>query len=210
MSSQRSLFDAEADTGTLDAHDLGLDGGDAVYFPRFFSQDESDRLLADLDETTVWRHETIKMYGKVVPIPRLSAWHGDLGRAYTYSNISMQPQPWTVTLTEIKARVEVKAETEFNSVLLNLYRHGQDSVAWHSDDEEELGEEPVIASVSLGATRRFQLRRRDRRDDRRELELGHGSLLLMRGSTQRNWEHQVPKTAKSVDPRINLTYRRVS
>jgi len=145
------LFDAETDTGTLDAHDLGLDGGDAVYFPRFLSRDESDRLLANLDETTVWRHETIKMYGKEIPIPRLSAWHGDPGRAYTYSHISMQPETWTDALTAIRGRVEAKSGTQFNSVLVNLYRHGQDSVAWHSDDEEELGEEPVIASVKRGS-----------------------------------------------------------
>jgi alkylated DNA repair dioxygenase AlkB len=191
------------------AQPLELDGGEAIYHPAFFSPADSDRLSASLHETTVWRGETFKIYGREVPIPRLTAWHGDPGRTYTYSKIAMEPQPWTPPLLEIKASVEEAVGVRCNSVLLNLYRDGRDSVAWHSDDEPTLGADPVIASVSFGATRRFQLRRTAQKDVRRELDLVHGSLLVMRGATQRLWQHQVPKTSRPVGPRINLTFRTI-
>jgi alkylated DNA repair dioxygenase AlkB len=121
----------------------------------------------------------------------------------------MEPEPWTPPLLEIKARIEEEAGVEFNSVLLNLYRDGRDGVAWHSDDEPELGPSPLIGSVSLGATRRFQFRLKSRKELRRELNLEHGSFLLMSGSTQRTWQHQVPKTSRRVEPRVNLTFRNI-
>lgn len=209
MSGQASLFGV-GDAITLDHQRVDLEGGDVVYLRGFFSPQDSDRLLWQLDETTVWRQETFRMYGKEMPIPRLTAWYGDPGRTYTYSKIAMHPEPWTPPLREIKARIEDAAQTEFNSVLLNLYRDGRDSVGWHSDDEPELGPDPVIASVSLGATRKFQMRRTAVKQERGELELTHGSLLLMHGSTQRTWQHQVPKTSRPVDPRVNLTFRTIS
>ncbi len=204
MTGQASLFDG----GPLDAPQrVDLDDGDVLYFPCLFPSPDRDRLLEELDETTVWRQETIKMYGKESPIPRLTAWHGDPGRVYTYSKIAMEPLPWTEPLREIKDRIEQVAGVQFNSVLLNLYRDGSDGVAWHSDDEPELG--PVIGSVSFGASRKFQLRHKDRPTERHEIVLEHGSFLLMRGATQRRWQHQVPKTATRVEPRINLTFRSI-
>ncbi len=185
-------------------------GGEVVYLPGFVPVADRAGLLARIDETTVWRQELIRMYGKEMPVPRLTAWHGDPGRTYSYSQIALEPVPWTAPLLALKAMVEAASGVAFNSVLLNLYRDGRDSVAWHSDDEPELGPRPVIASVSLGAPRRFHLRRKADHGDRADITLTDGSLLLMAGSTQHEWEHQVPKTATKVGPRVNLTFRTVT
>ena len=185
-------------------------GGEVVYMPGFVPAEERDAVLARIDETTVWRQELIRMYGKEMPVPRLTAWHGDPGRTYSYSQIALEPVPWTGPLLALKAMVEAACGVGFNSVLLNRYRDGRDSVAWHSDDEPELGPRPVIASVSLGASRRFHLRRKADHGDRVDITLAHGSLLLMAGSTQHEWEHQVPKTATKVGPRVNLTFRTIT
>lgn len=206
MPEQESLFDQGA-AGT--ATRLGLPDADVVFLPLFFPSPDRDRLLEDLDETTVWHQESFRIYGKTVPLPRLTALYGDPGKAYTYSKIAMQPAEWTPPLVEIKTAVEQEAGVEFNGVLLNLYRDGQDSVAWHTDDESELGEQSTIASVSFGAVRRFQFRHRENAELRSELELTHGSLLVMSGETQRFWQHQVPKTSRKVGPRINLTFRHI-
>ncbi len=203
------LFDVDG-VDRLGRRAIDLPDADIVLVPGFLSSADAERLFVDLSATTAWRQETIKLYGRESPVPRLSAWYGDPGAAYTYSNIAMQPEPWSPPLLEIRTLVEQEAGTKFNSVLCNLYRDGRDSVAWHSDDESELGCRPVIASVSLGATRTFQLRHRAQRDLRHSTDLTHGSLLLMRGPTQRHWRHQVPKTSRSVGPRINLTFRTIS
>jgi alkylated DNA repair dioxygenase AlkB len=142
--------------------------------------------------------------GRRVLIPRLTAWHGAAG--YVYSGIEMTPAPWNEPLLEIKAVAEAWAGQAFNSVLLNLYRDGRDSVSWHADNEPGLGRDPVIASVSLGAMRRFQMKHR-RREARVALDLRSGSCLVMAGATQHHWLHQVPKTSRPVGPRINLTFR---
>lgn len=204
MNDQLSMFDPTGHVEQLD-----LDGGDVTYHSTFVSIDKAARFLAEVNDTTSWRQEMIWMYGREVPVPRLTAWVGDPGKTYTYSNIALQPEPWTAPLLDIKRRVEDAAHVTFNSVLLNLYRSGSDGVAWHSDDEPELGRQPVIASVSLGATRRFQLRRKSNPAERCELNLSHGSLLMMRGDTQHVWEHQLPKTAKPTGPRVNLTFRTI-
>lgn len=209
MSDQPSLFE-KGTNGPLTAERVGLPDADIVFLSEFFRSPDSDRLLAEIDETTVWRQDTFKMYGRETPLPRLTAWYGEPGKSYSYSKISMQPDPWTAPLREIKAAIETETAAEFNSVLLNLYRRGSDSVSWHSDDEPELGPEPVIASVSLGDTRTFQLRHKTDKTLRSDLELTHGSLLVMRGLTQRYWEHQIPKTARNVGPRVNLTYRHIT
>jgi alkylated DNA repair dioxygenase AlkB len=188
---------------------LDLPDPDVTFYPRFFSVEESDRLLGELNRTTTWRQEEIETDDATIPLPRLTAWYGDPGHAYTYSKITMQPEPWTEPLQEIKTRIEVVSLTTFNSVLLNLYRDGRDSVGWHSDDEPELGEMPVIGSVSFGGTRSFVLRHKERKVPDLELTLTHGSYLLMKGTTQRFWKHRVPKTTDPVEPRINLTFRRV-
>jgi alkylated DNA repair dioxygenase AlkB len=188
---------------------LDLPDADVIFYPDFFGAPDGDRLLDELYQTTGWRQERIRTDDATIPLPRLTAWYGDPGRTYTYSSITMEPQPWNDPLLEIKGRIEQVSPETFNSVLLNLYRDGRHGVGWHSDDEPELGENPVIGSVSLGGTRTFSLRHKERKDLRVEIELTHGSYLLMQGSTQRFWRHQVPKTSESVEPRINLTFRRI-
>lgn len=186
---------------------LDLPDGDVVFYPAFFSRADADRLFHELQESTAWRQESIKLYGKPVDLPRLTAWYGDEGTGYTYSGIANVPLAWTPVLLEVKRAVESPCEVVFNSVLLNRYRSGKDSVAWHSDDEKEFGENPVIASVSFGDTRTFQFRHKKRKERKASVELTHGSLLIMRGSTQHNWLHQIPKTTREVGERINLTFR---
>ena len=168
------------------------------------AETDAGRLLQELMTVTPWRHEIATVMGRRVPIPRLTAWHGEAG--YVYSGIRMAPAPWNAPLLELKAAAEACAGHAFNSVLLNLYRDGRDSVSWHADNEPGLGRNPVIASISLGATRRFQMKHR-MRDERLSLDLPPGSCLVMAGATQHHWLHQVPKTSRPVGPRINLTFR---
>jgi alkylated DNA repair dioxygenase AlkB len=165
---------------------------------------DADRLFHDLNASIDWRQETATIMGRRVPIPRLTAWYGEAG--YVYSGIAMQPAAWTPPLLELKRCAEAHAGQPFNSVLLNLYRDGRDSVSWHADNEPGLGRNPVIASLSLGATRRFQLKHRQS-GVQVALDLTHGSCLVMAGATQHHWLHQLPKTAQPVGPRINLTFR---
>lgn len=186
---------------------LNLPDADITYFPELFTKAESDRFFASLLHTVHWRQETVCIAGKPVPLPRLTAWYGD--RPYTYSGITHPPSAWLPDLLLIKHRVEQVCQQQFNSVLLNLYRHGQDSVSWHSDDEAAFQENAAIASVSLGAIRKFMLKHTLQPSLRTSLELPHGSLLLMQGTTQKYWLHQVPKTRKAVTPRINLTFRQL-
>ncbi|MGL5872261.1 MAG: alpha-ketoglutarate-dependent dioxygenase AlkB family protein [Xenococcaceae cyanobacterium] len=182
--------------------------GEVIIYRNFFEELESDRLFQELLNNINWRQDKITFFGKEVNLPRLTAWYGDENKSYKYSGITMNPDTWTPTLLAIEERVEKIVEIKFNSVLLNLYRNGKDYVSWHSDDEPELGKNPIIASVSFGATRRFQLRHRSNKDlDTVEIALTHGSLLLMKGSTQHFWKHQVPKTSKVLTERINLTFR---
>ncbi len=164
----------------------------------------ADRLFEALGEQIDWRQEVATVMGRRLPIPRLTAWHGAAG--YVYSGIRMAPAPWTCALLELKGIAETLAGQPFNSVLLNLYRDGRDSVSWHADNEQGLGQNPVIASFSLGAVRRFQLKHR-RSGERVAMDLPHGSCLVMAGATQHHWLHQLPKTAQGVGARINLTFR---
>jgi alkylated DNA repair dioxygenase AlkB len=189
---------------------IDLPGAELVYHEGFFSPQDCGRLLEDLLATTEWRQDTFSIYGRRVLIPRLNAWYGDAGCTYTYSRIAMEPLAWTAPLREVKARVESELGVAFNSVLMNLYRGGRDGVAWHADDEPELGPEPLLASVSFGATRSFQLRSKADRGIRHTLALEDGSVLVMGGATQRHWVHQVPKTARPVGRRLNLTFRTVA
>jgi alkylated DNA repair dioxygenase AlkB len=183
---------------------------DLAFAARFISTVEADAAFAALMVETPWRHDEIFVYGRKVLQPRLTAWYGDAGARYAYSGIELAPLPWTPLLGDLKARVERAAGARFNSLLMNLYRDGRDSVSWHSDAEPELGRNPVIASLSFGAVRKFQLRSRPPLPPaRREIALGHGDLLVMRGGTQHEWAHQVPKTAARVGPRVNLTFRLV-
>ncbi len=147
------------------------------------------------------------MFGKEVMQPRLTAWYGDSDKAYTYSGITMQPHAWIKSLQEIKQKIEIVAAVTFTSALLNLYRNGKDSMGWHRDNEKELGNAPIIGSVSFGATRIFQFRNYKTKSDTKSFELTHGSFLLMCGETNHYWEHQVPKTNQPVKERINITFR---
>lgn len=187
---------------------LSMPDAEVVFYSNFFNEQESNEIFQQLMQETKWQQDKIKHYGKEIDLPRLTAWYGDAGKSYTYSHIAMKTEPWMPLLLHIKNRVEGVAEVSFNSVLLNLYRTGKDSVSWHQDNERELGENPVIGSVSFGETRRFQFRHKLKKYlNKVDLNLTPGSLLLMKGKTQQFWQHQIPKTAKTVSPRINLTFR---
>jgi alkylated DNA repair dioxygenase AlkB len=189
---------------------LTMPDAEVWFYPQVFTTPESERLLTELINTTAWRHDKIKLFGKEFWQPRLSAWYADAGKSYRYSNLSLEPLPWTPAILEIKARVEATVPHTFNSVLLNYYRHGQDSMGWHADNEPELGLNPVIASVSLGASRRFDLRHKHRKNvPKVSLDLTSGSILLMGGTTQHFWQHQLPKTARINEVRLNLTFRTI-
>jgi len=186
-----------------------LPNGDVVLFTEFFSKPDSEKLFAELLNETKWRQDKMKLYGKEIDLPRQTAWYGDNDKDYTFSGITMNSEPWTPALLDIKAKVESVAGVTFNSVLLNHYRSGSDSISWHTDAERELGKNPVIASVTFGDARRFMLRHMKDNSLKTEVELGHGSLLIMAGETQHFWQHQVPKTKASVESRINLTFRQI-
>lgn len=187
---------------------LLLPEGELVYLPGFLSPSASHRFLSELSETVCWMQPRIRMFGREINSPRLSAWYGDPEAVYQYSGLVNRPLPWLPELLTIRRQVEQQAGYGFNGVLLNLYRNGRDSMGWHSDNEKELGESPVVASVSLGTSRRFLLRHRRRSVlPVYELSLENGSLLLMRGVTQKNWRHSVPKTRHPVGRRLNLTFR---
>lgn len=189
---------------------LAIPGADVRLLRRLALAAAPEEVLARLVEETPWRSETIEMWGRTVPQPRLLAWYGDAGASYTYSGRRFDPLPWTDLLADLRRRVEAATSTTFNSVLVNYYRDHRDSVAMHSDDERELGPRPVIASLSLGETRTLVFRSRfDRSLKNRRLPLESGSLLLMQGDTQRLWQHAVPKQTRPCGPRLNLTFRRV-
>ncbi len=185
-----------------------LKDADLVYIENFFSKEEADRLYTELLNDIDWLETKTTVYGKEYDTPRLTAWHGDAGTEYTFSGNKMNPFPWTNDLLFIKEKVDKESGVIFNSVLLNLYRNGKDSVGWHRDDEKEFGTNPVISSISFGETRPFHLKHKFKKDiEKVIIPLTHGSLLIMKGKTQHYWEHQVPKTAKDISPRINLTFR---
>lgn len=185
---------------------INLKDGELVYYPQFFSLQEATGYMHSLMEKIRWQQESMMMYGRQVLFPRLMAWYGDAGSTYTFSGKTYAPEGWADELLLIKERVASVAGVRFNSVLLNRYRNGKDSMGWHADDEPELGVNPVIASVNFGASRRFMLRHLQA-GLKYELELQHGSLLIMKGALQHHWQHQVPKTARVSEERINLTFR---
>ena len=180
-----------------------------LYYPRFIAEPEQQLLFDKLYKDTLWRQDDITVFGTTYPQPRLTALYGEEGKPYSYSGITMTPAPFTPLLKELKQRIEDVFDASYSTVLLNLYRHGQDSNGWHSDDEKELGKNPVIASLSLGAVRRFHLKHKKDKTLKYSLDLDPGSLLIMAGTTQHYWKHQLAKTQKQVEPRINLTFRMV-
>lgn len=190
--------------------ELQLPNAELIYYPEYFGIEEADQYFNELLQQTIWRQDDIKVFGKTYQQPRLTALYGDSSKPYSYSNITMYPEIFTPLLKKIKLKIEQESGHRFNTVLLNLYRDGQDSNGWHADNEKELGKNPVIASVSFGETRPFHFKHRTIKTERHKLDLTHGSLLIMRGEMQHYWLHQIAKTKKPVSPRINLTFRYIN
>ena len=186
---------------------LQLPDSDITYFSNFLERERASGYFERLKSSVPWRQDEIRVYGKLYPQPRLTALYGNNNRSYSYSGIVMKPLPFSDALLDIRKKISVLTNVEFTSCLLNLYRDGKDSNGWHSDDEKELGENPVIASVSLGQERYFHLRHKKLKQLKHRILLEHGSLLLMRGQTQHFWQHQIPKTTRLIGERINLTFR---
>ena len=186
---------------------LNLPDADVIYYPKFFGKSEAALLFQELLSETPWQQDQIKVFGKVHEQPRLTAFYGDSGKTLSYSGIKMQSHPWNENLLAIRKKIQTVCETEFNTVLLNYYRNGKDSNGWHADNEQYLGKNPVIASVTFGEARAFQMKHNTLSIPTQKIILESGSLLLMKGTTQHFWKHQIPKTAKPIGARINLTFR---
>jgi len=187
-----------------------LKDGEVWFMPDFLKQNEANDYFNILNQSIHWKQEEIKFYGKVFRLPRKTAWYGDEGFNYSYSGLNLNPEPWTKELAELKLKIETLLPNDmFNSVLLNLYRDGNDKVGWHADDEKELGTNPTIASLSLGATRRFDIKHKTEQGLKHQFELPNGSLIVMKGTMQHHWLHQIPVQKKVALPRINLTFRTI-
>ena len=216
----------------LEAYLIKIPNGELIYAEHFFDQKISDRSLEyflennsfdwqtanwrEYDKEKLanvkfkninWQHDKLNMYGKEVFLPRFSAWYGNDDKPYTYSGLTLQPKKWNKGLLFLKEQIEKIANASFNSVLMNWYRDGDDYINWHADAEKELGQNPIIASINFGATRRFLIRRNDDHSIKMELSLKHGTLLIMKGELQHHWQHSVPKEKKVIETRINLTFR---
>lgn len=206
MTRQRSLLGNDE----WQAMFQSLPQAEISFIPDFLSPSKSDELQLVLRRSLEWEQSTIKLFGRSIKIPRLNAFYGDAGCEYQYSGKRFQALAWSPELLWIKQQIERETDQSFNCVLVNCYRDGQDSMGWHSDDEPELGQNPVIASISLGQTREFQLKHKQNPSlPLTKIPLSSGSLLIMKGTTQHYWQHQIPKTRKQCGERINLTFRRV-
>ena len=189
---------------------ISLPDGEILFMRNFFTLTEAKLYFDLLQNNISWKQEEVKFYGKTYPVPRKTAWYGYEGFNYSYSGITCFPEIWTKELLEIKSQIErFIPEEDFTSVLLNLYNNGNDKMGWHADDEKELGRNPTIASVSLGETRRFDIKHKQNKDLQFKFELTSGSLLIMRGALQHHWVHQIPAQKKVKEPRINLTFRTI-
>ncbi len=182
--------------------------GELYLEENFISADTTDEILNTLISKLQWHEETIKLFGKSIKSPRLVCWYGDSGADYCYSGISHKPKPWIPELSEILEKIQQHTGYDFNAVLANLYRNGNDSMGWHADKEPELGTEPILASLSLGETRVFKIRHKKTKKTH-SVELNSGSLLLMSGKLQQHWQHSVPKSKRRNGSRINLSFRRI-
>lgn len=197
------LFEGESGLQPISIEDADISFARSISLPA-----SPNDLLQELIDATPWRAEAITVWGRKFLQPRLIAWYGDAGTGYSYSGLGLDPLPWTARLQLLREIVQSKVEVRFNSVLLNYYRDNRDSMGMHSDDEPELGFQPVIASLSLGETRTFVLKHKTRPNLKPiRLDLPSGSLLLMKGDTQKFWKHGIEKQAKPCGPRINLTFR---
>lgn len=188
---------------------IPVENGMLLYFPDFLDKSESGKFLIRLREEIQWKQEIIRIFGKSHPTPRLTAWYGDEGKTYSYSGLKLSPNAWTEPLSELKTRIEDATRYTFNSVLLNWYRDGSDSMGWHADDEKELGRNPVISSLSLGDSRMFRMRETQNHKNSFGLTLENGSLLLMAGAFQHHWQHSLPRSSRPIGERINLTFRMI-
>lgn len=196
---------------------IPLNKGELLLWPQWLAAREAEHLHAELLQRVPWIRSVITIAGRQIPVPRLNAWYGDAHTTYGYSGTRLPVNPWIVSLAKLRQRLCAESQFNFNSALLNRYRDGRDSVDWHSDNEPELGRQPVIATVSLGAQRRFDLRPRwhqngdepstKGRRQTRHIDLPAGSLFIMAGATQQHWQHRVPKTAAPVGERISITFR---
>ena len=180
--------------------------GSAVLFPDFLCESDADNYFSGLHNNTPWEQNFIRLFGKEVSEPRLSTWHAEADLAYTYSGVPRTPHPWKEPLSSLRTACEAHTGQSFNGALLNLYRTGLDAMGWHSDDEAVNGPNPVIASISLGAERRFDFRHKQSREMISAV-LPHGSLLVMSGACQTFWLHRIAKTTRQTEPRINVTFR---
>lgn len=192
-----------------DLESFVIKDGSLSFNPNFIDNTLAKQYYAYLLQHIKWEQYHIKMFGKTLPQPRLTAWYGEVDAAYSYSGLQLKPLPFTPLLTDLKNSIEAFTKQSFNSVLLNLYRNEQDSMGWHSDDEKELGEKPFIASLSLGSSRIFQLKHKTDKALKGKLELSNGSLLCMGGTLQKHWQHAIPKSSVTCGARINLTFRKI-
>jgi alkylated DNA repair dioxygenase AlkB len=187
-----------------------IEHGEYWFMSNFLSEDQAIQQESLLLNTIEWKQEEVYVFGKKYREPRKKAWYGDESSVYSYAGKTTHPLPWTEALFQLKTDIEALLPgASFNSVLLNQYRDGNDKMGWHSDNEKELGKNPIIASLSLGATRFFDLKHKRIKSLKKRLELPAGSLLIMCGSTQENWLHQVPQQKRVTSPRINLTFRKI-
>lgn len=190
--------------------DIALDDRPLIRrLPGLLPEDRADEMLRRLSRELPWEQPRITLYGREHPVPRLQSWHGDADARYRYSGMLLTPEPWHPLLTELRERLHQLCGCDFNSVLANLYRDGNDRMGWHADDEPELGDAPRVASVSLGATRDFALRRKGETRMALKLALQHNELLLMEPGLQTDWQHSLPRRAAVPTPRLNLTFRQV-
>lgn len=190
----------------VEGQSVVLQNGEYIYYPNFIDSPTAYYYLEAFKNNIEWKQESMNMYGKQVLFPRLTAWYGENDKPYSFSGIKLNPNAWSNELIEIKKIIEPECKVEFNSVLLNLYRDGNDSISWHTDAEKELGKNPIIASVNFGVERKFQIRHNETQETHTIL-LKHGSLLIMKGELQHFWKHQVPKQKAVLKERINLTFR---
>lgn len=188
---------------------LKLPDAELVYLPKFITLEKANFYFEHLKSNTNWQQDYITVFGKTYKQPRLTALYANNNINYSYSNISMKPSPFTSELLDLKQKIEQEAQHKFTTVLLNLYRNGNDSNGWHADNEKTLGINPIIASLSLGAIRTFHFKHRHLKTERHKIELQHGSLLIMKGTMQHYWLHQISKTKKDIGERVNLTFRTI-
>jgi len=188
---------------------FSLPQAELEYFPHFLNTEKANFLFEKLLKEVSYQQQNIKLFGKEIPQPRLTAFFAEIGISYTYSGLQLKPETFSSEILDLKQQTEELSGFEFNTCLANLYRDGNDSMGWHADDEQVLGKNPVIASISLGGVRSFQFKHKTNKNLKEKIELQHGSLLIMKGSMQHFWKHQLPKTKKEVSPRINLTFRKI-